>query len=690
VAPVAELTATAPCTGYRAVVETTGELVGQRHLAKRVGWAAGLIRQLAEGVVAACWSEADLDLLAGGVDQAGRRLPAKGWMALRRLGWTATAPAGVYVSDRVRRAAEEAAARALRLALRRRAIIMAVVASWPSDPYRRTETEWAALRTRLPTGTTRVEIRNRTRQLRAWAGEHAGRLPLGLTELEPPPRVAKQVLLAAADKQLVTMTRDSGQTARLRVQLPLTAASPSTADWAWHAIDLRLPPTVPAGAALQAPTLRVADANVRVDVPFTQPIPPAQADGHTVALGLDWGVNTLLTGSLGCLTADRRVYSDGRRLGFDATAASAKLQRLRRNRETVAARRDHHTAVLSGLPSSDDGTDLQRQRLRRKLAVLQAEHERICDRIRHLNHALAWAAARWAVDQALALGASVIYLEDLATLEARGRRGTANARLAGQVRGTVADAVRHLAAKAGIAAVTVPARGTSKGCPRCLRGLHHAPAPDRAGRHGWRWSVCQHCGLSCDRDHAAAERIVARGLLGQAHTVTDPTTGSRSIRTTIDGPVARARQPRRPRRQTRSVRRRTRRSAPHPRGPATTPGKGHPTPTQPTRTAAPPTTSRRVPDRRAVPAPTAGRIANPAAGKRPAGPVPQTRPHPRVRARSGPARDRLHQPGRMRSGAAWGFHRTVRATDVVLLDGWWPADRTGHVPPGMPESLRQP
>ncbi|MGI5284006.1 hypothetical protein ACQEVF_11795 [Nonomuraea polychroma] len=29
----------------------------------------------------------------------------------------------------------------------------------------------------------------------------------------------------------------------------------------------------------------------------------------------------------------------------------------------------------------------------------------------------------WAVDQALAAGATVIYLEDLATLEARGRHG---------------------------------------------------------------------------------------------------------------------------------------------------------------------------------------------------------------------------------------------------------------------------
>jgi hypothetical protein len=676
---VAELTATATCSAYRAVIEVTGEQVGQRHLVERVGWLAELVQRVAAAVVAARWTEADLATLAAGVDQAGRRLPAKGWMVLRRLGWRAVAPVGVYASDRVRRAAEELAARSLRLATHRRAIVQAVLATWPKDPPRRAEQEWAALRALLPAGTTTAEVRNRTRQVRAFTARHDGRLPVGITELEAPPQVAAQVLLAAADKQFVAMIRAGEQVARLRVQLPQTAAPASPADWAWHTIDVRLPPTVAAEAALQAPTLRVVDANVRVDVPFTIPIPGTTPIGHVVGLGLDWGVNTLLTGAVGGLTADGRVVSDGRRLRFDATPASAKLQRLRRHREQVATRRDHYAALLAGLGADDP----RRQLLQGKLAVLQAEHQRICDRIRRLNHALAWAAARWVTDQTLALGASVVYLEDLATLEARGRRGTANARLSGQVRGTIAEAVRHLAAKVGIAVVTVPARGTSRGCPRCLAALRHALAPDRSGTRGWRWAVCGRCGLSCDRDHAAAERIVARGLLGQADTATDRATGTRSIRATTDGPVARVRP-----RRTRSVRRRERRAPPRCHQPTMAADARHPTPARPKR-AARPTASHRVPDRRAAPAPTAGSGVESAAGKRPAGPVPQIRRHLRVAAGSGPARDRLHRPDRMRSGAAWGFHRTVRAT-VVLLDGWWPIDRTGHVPPGMPESLRQP
>ena len=157
-------------------------------------------------------------------------------------------------------------------------------------------------------------------------------------------------------------------------------------------------------------------------------------------------------------------------LRFDASGVSAKLHRLRINRERVATRRERYVRLLDGRRARDP--DRQRALLQAREKALAAEHQRICDRIRRLDHALAWAAARWAVDQARALEATVIYVEDLATLETRGRRN-GNARLSGQVRGVVVDAIRHLAAKAGLAVVNVPARGTSKHCPRCGAVLGH-------------------------------------------------------------------------------------------------------------------------------------------------------------------------------------------------------------------------
>ncbi|MCW2869883.1 MAG: hypothetical protein JWL99_1203, partial [Streptomyces oryziradicis] len=147
---------------------------------------------------------------------------------------------------------------------------------------------------------------------------------------------------------------------------------------------------------------------------------------------------TLLTGALGRLAGQDgalRVVTDGRPLIFDATAISAKLHRLRTHREHLATRGDHYQALADGPHAPHPA----RAELLARAAVLEVEHMRLCARIRHLNGALAFSAAHWAVGQATALGASVIYLEDLATLEARGRR-RGNARLSGQVRGTVTEA----------------------------------------------------------------------------------------------------------------------------------------------------------------------------------------------------------------------------------------------------------
>ncbi|WSI42358.1 zinc ribbon domain-containing protein [Streptomyces sp. NBC_01340] len=622
---VARLMATATCTAFSGKLEDTGEQVGQRVLLERVGFLTELCRELTGALVASRWDEGWLDMLAAGVDERGKALPSKGWMAMRRLNWSqaVTPPAGVYVPDRVRRGVEEYAARTLRLALHRRSIVAAVLATWPDDPRRRTNAEWTALRAALPAGVNGAEIRNRTRQVRAYVAEH-GHVPAGLCVLEGPPQVAPLVLLAAMDRQQVTLARVDAATARLRVKLPLCAAPATGRDWAWHVIDIRLPGTIAPDAALHTPTLRPTRARrIAVDLPHSRPAPATKTTGHRVGLGFDWGVNTLLTGTLGRLTGrgpTRRVVTDGRPLVFDAATVSAALHRLRGHREHLAAKRDHYQALAAGLGSPHPawGEHLDRAR------VLEVEHGRVCARIRQLNAALAWAAARWAVDQAAALGANIIYLEDLTTLEARGHR-KGNARLSGQVRGTVAEAIRHLGARAGIAVVTVPARGTSKLCPGCLNTLTHHPAPDRLTERGWKWAHCADCGLSMDRDHAAARRIVSRGLLAQAHTVTDRATGARTIRTTVEGTVASAR---RPKKSTRRLRRQrhTEQAPPRPRGPKTTPGKGHPTPSRPSsarhrgaRSAAPGqapghTTSRRMPDVRTVPAttPTTGAVQRPA------------------------------------------------------------------------------
>jgi hypothetical protein len=140
------------------------------------------------------------------------------------------------------------------------------------------------------------------------------------------------------------------------------------------------------------------------------------------------------------------------------------------------------------------------------------------------------------VDQAIAAGATVIYVEDLRSMEAKGMGRSLNTRLSQQVRGALTDRMRHLAAEAGIAVVTVPTANTSRHCPRCLLPLRHRAAPDRPTQTGWTWALCPNpnCGWQGDRDHGAWQRIAARGLTHQATTFTDRAGGQMAVAAVVD------------------------------------------------------------------------------------------------------------------------------------------------------------
>ena len=305
--------------------------------------------------------------------------------------------------------------------------------------------------------------------------------------------MAAQIVLAAADRQLLTLQRTGDDGARLRVRLPLVESPAAARDWAWHVLPVALPPTVAAEASVVHPTVRVAKGRVRVDLPFQIPIGFAPATGHRVGCGFDWGLNGLLTGVAAELT-DGRVVSDGRMLRYDASGDLGEAAPAARPARTPGGQAPPPGRLLAGLTVADPRYGAVRTDWHARAAI---EHERVCARIRRLNRALAWSAARWAVDQAIATGGGVIYLEDLATLEARGRQEGqrpavgAGARPGGgrdpapgrqgRHRGGDRPGARHLE--------VLPA----------LRHRHsalkHVAAPDRPHRAGWRWARCS-CGLS--------------------------------------------------------------------------------------------------------------------------------------------------------------------------------------------------
>ncbi|MCO6008674.1 transposase [Actinoallomurus purpureus] len=510
--------------------EKTGEVLSARTVAERVGWAADLVAGMAAGLLAEHWNARDVAGLAAGVDGAGRVLPSNAWMALRRLGWDVTVPEGVKVNDRIVRMAQEQAGRILRGARHRAELTGGVLQTWPADPDKRTAVEWDAVRGAVPDGRCLPGgvIKARTRQISAFVARH-GRLPVDVFELEDAPRVARMLVLAAVDRQQATLERAEDNPARalLRVQLPARPDPRSYADWTWVACPLTLPPTVPPDAVLHLPTLRPHGSKVRADLAFSYPVPKSERAGHVTALGVDWGLNTLLSAGPCRLYPDGTITALGAGAMFRAAGVMARQHRLRRHGEHLHAKTDAYEHLIDGDPD---------HALVAKHTVVKAESGHVADRRSGLNDALAWSAARWAVDQAIAAGATVMYVEDLRSLEAKGMGRTMNTRLSQAVRGRIVGNMRHLAAEVGIAVVTVPPKNTSKHCPQCLLPLRHCKAPDRPTTPGWKWAYCPdpHCGWQGDRDHGAWRRIAARGLTHQNNTTIDRATGQMTIGRVID------------------------------------------------------------------------------------------------------------------------------------------------------------
>ncbi|MFE9207323.1 hypothetical protein, partial [Micromonospora sp. NPDC007230] len=61
------------------VDEATGEVLSQAVLAQRVGWCADLVAGMVGALIGAHWNSVDVEVLAGGVDAGGRRLPSNAW-----------------------------------------------------------------------------------------------------------------------------------------------------------------------------------------------------------------------------------------------------------------------------------------------------------------------------------------------------------------------------------------------------------------------------------------------------------------------------------------------------------------------------------------------------------------------------------------------------------------------------------
>lgn len=123
------------------------------------------------------------------------------------------------------------------------------------------------------------------------------------------------------------------------------------ADWTWIACPISLPSTIPAGAVLHLPTLRIHRDRVRADLAYTHAVPRTSRTGHTIALGVDWGLNTLLSAGAARLHDDGQITALGSGGQFRAAGVLAKQHRLRRLSEDLHAKTDHYQRLTAGTSS---------------------------------------------------------------------------------------------------------------------------------------------------------------------------------------------------------------------------------------------------------------------------------------------------------------------------------------------------
>jgi hypothetical protein len=164
------------------------------------------------------------------------------------------------------------------------------------------------------------------------------------------------LLLPACDGQQAAIKRHESDPGRalLRLRLPVRPDPESYRDWTWVACPITLPPTIPANAILHLPALRIRQGRVRADLAYTHPVPKAARSGHTVALGVDWGLSTMLSAGPARLHGDGHITAPGAGAMFRAAGVLARQHRLRRHSEHLHAK----AAQYQRLAGDDTGHPL--------------------------------------------------------------------------------------------------------------------------------------------------------------------------------------------------------------------------------------------------------------------------------------------------------------------------------------------
>jgi len=349
-----------------------------------------------------------------------------------------------------------------------------------------------------------------------------GCFPESYFELQECPTYSKGVLPYSADDgptsgQAVKYEYDEDtQTLTVKLKTPDTVEPESRGDWTWTEHELEgyeaFHELLEHGS-LSAPSLhptqtKTGDDYYELSFPVEVEHGEKPDDVETV-LAIDGGLRKDATAVV--------VNADGEQLSTPYFVQNTERERMR----NLAQERNQLNSQLAYLRREGrDHTD--------SFTHVQAEYERVNNKIRHKREQSVHDVANQVLALALVYDVDAIVHEDLRTLSPPRGEGQLSWELSSWARREIISKIEYRAEIAGLHVKRVHPENTSRSCPRCGSTGHTTKSPDHFHEiwHGGHFR-CDNarCGFQADRDYVGAVNV-ARVFFSESATLSHDFTSS--------------------------------------------------------------------------------------------------------------------------------------------------------------------
>ena len=340
-------------------------------------------------------------------------------------------------------------------------------------------------------------------QLNSYYDKH-GRFPESYFEMQDCPSYSKGVLPYSADDgptsgQALKYEYDDGtQTLTVKLKTPDTVEPETRGDWTWTEHELEgyeafhelLEHGSLSAPAFHPTQSKTGDEYYELSFPVEIEHQETSDDVETV-LAIDGGIRKDATAVV--------VSEDGEQLSVPYFIQNTERERMR----NLARERNQLNSKLAYLRREGrDHTDSFRH--------VQAEYERVNNKIRHKREQLVHDVANQVLALALVYDVDAIVHEDLRSLSPPRGEGQLSWELSSWARREIVSKIEYRAKIAGLHVDKVRPGNTSRSCPRCGSTGHTTKSPDHSFEVWWGGHFrCDNarCGFQADRDYVGAINV---------------------------------------------------------------------------------------------------------------------------------------------------------------------------------------